>query len=137
MMTLYKIYVTILAERLRKEVEEKNSATKLDRVQERNRDNVYVINYVVNRELGKGKGMIALFWDLRVAFDSVDRKVLIEAMKERDLRGSLVKRVKKVLWETKSRVRMGDDMEESFWTGRDVRQGCPMNPLLFNILIVD
>jgi len=97
----------------------------------------YVINYLINRQLGKGKGVTALFVDLKAAFDTVDRRVLVESMEERGIRRGLVKRVKKVLRETKSRVRTGEEMGESFWTGRGLRQGCPLSPLLFNILMAN
>lgn len=48
-------------------------------------DNIYVINYLVNRQLvKKGKSLVALFVDLKAAFDSVDKRVLVEAMRKRE-----------------------------------------------------
>lgn len=48
-------------------------------------DNIYVFNYLVNRQLGRKKGkLVAFFVDLKAAFDSVDRGVLVETMKEGD-----------------------------------------------------
>lgn len=40
---------------------------------------------------------------------------------------------------TKSRVKIGREIEKEFWTGRGVRrrEGCPLNPSFFNILIAD
>lgn len=39
--------------------------------------------------------------------------------------------------ETKSRMRIGKEIGESFWTARGVRQGCPLSLILFNILMAD
>lgn len=49
----------------------------------------------------------------------------------------MVIRVEEVLEETKSRIRVGGELSQGFWTARKVRQGCPVSPLLFNILIAD
>lgn len=42
-----------------------------------------------------------------------------------------------MLRETKSRVKVGNEMGESFWTAKGIRQGCPINFLLFSILLAD
>lgn len=48
-------------------------------------DNVYTLNYLINRQLGKKKGrVVALFIDLKSAFDSVDRGVGGGFEKKRD-----------------------------------------------------
>jgi len=140
MATLYKVYAAILAERLRREIEEKEIVPHNQTGFRKGMgtiDNIYVINYVVNRNIERGESMIALFVDLKAAFDSVDRRVLVEAMRKSGIREGLVERVKEILKETKSRVRVGEEVGESFWTGRGLRQGCPLSPILFNILIAD
>lgn len=99
---------------------------------------MFVLNYLVNRQLERKGGMVvATFVDLKVAFDSVDREVLMESMKERGIREELRKRIEEVYRETKSRVRVGEKVGENFWTARGVRQGCPMSPYLFNIVMAD
>jgi hypothetical protein len=101
-------------------------------------DNIYVLNYLINRQLGKRGGkVVALFVDVRAAFDSVDRGVLGKAMRERGVREGLVERVEEIWGETRSRVRAGEELGGNFWTARGVRQGCPLSPMLFNILLAD
>lgn len=139
MSTLYIMYMRVLAERIKEEVERKG----LSRNQTGFRkelgaiDNIYVINYLVHRQLvKKGESLVALFVDLKAAFDSVDRR-LLEAIKEREIKAKLVGRMEEALKETRSRVGVESEAGEDFWTAREVRQGCPLSPLLFNVLIAD
>lgn len=54
--------------------------------------------------------------DLKTAFDSVDKKVLFEVMREREMREGLRSRVEEIYGETRSKVRIGMSLGESFWT---------------------
>lgn len=118
MATLYKVYVEVLAERLKEEVKKKRIIPENQtgfRKGMGTMDNIYVINYLINRQLGrKEEGMLALF-GLRSSFDSVDRGVLLETMGERGIRKGLRRRVGKILRETKNRVIVG---EEGVWMAR-------------------
>lgn len=141
MPTLDKIYTAALTERLRGEVEGKELIPPnqtgfrkgLGTV-----DNIYVLNYIVNRQIEKKGGkLVALFVDLKAAIDSLDRGVLLQAMRGRGVREGLVERVGEILRETRSRVRVGGEMGENFWMARGVRHECPLSPILFNLLIAD
>lgn len=54
--------------------------------------------------------MVAHFVDLRAAFDSVDRGVLIATVRERGVREGIIRRVEGILRETKCRVRIGGEV---------------------------
>ena len=45
-----------------------------------------MLNYLVNRQLGKRKEAIAMFVNLKVPFDTVDKDVLDRAIKEKEIR---------------------------------------------------
>lgn len=55
---------------------------------------IFVLNYVVNRELGKKGTLVVMFVDLKAVFDSVSRETVIGAMRGKRVRTGLVKRGK-------------------------------------------
>lgn len=90
---------------------------------------IYTLNYIINKQLGKkGREVDSLVYiiDLKTALDTVDREVMIEAMRKNGIREGLVKRTEEMFRETKSRVREGEKIGEEFWTARGVRQGYPL-----------
>lgn len=47
-------------------------------------DNIYVINYLINGQIRrKGGEMVTMFVGLKVAFDSVDKRLLISTMRKK------------------------------------------------------
>lgn len=131
MSTLYKVYMGVekLAERLREEVEGKKILPGNQTGFRKGLgtiDNIYVMNYLANRQLVKrGGGLITFFVDLKAAFDSIDRKVLVEAMKEMGIRAGLVGRVEEALRETRSRVE-GD--KKGILDDKEGEAGMPTEP---------
>lgn len=78
-------------------------------------DNIYTLNFLINRQLGKKGGkLVALFVDMKAAFDSVDREILIGIMRELGIREGLTVRAEQMVRETRSRVRIGKEVRESF-----------------------
>lgn len=60
-------------------------------------DNIYVLNFLVNRQLQrKGGFVVATFVNLKVAFDSVGRKVMMEALKGRGVRERLRSKIEEI-----------------------------------------
>lgn len=55
-----------------------------------------------------------MFVELKSAFDSVNREVLLKTLRQRGIREGLVERVVKVMREMRSRVMVGGEVEEGF-----------------------
>jgi len=127
MPSLYKVYASILADRVEWEVEEGGMVPQNQtgfRKGMGTLDNFYVLNYLVNRQLSKKKGkLVAFFVDLKAAFDSVDREVLGRAMRERGISEALVGRCEEMVRETRSRVLIGRELSDVLWTGRGGKTG--------------
>ncbi|XP_033225093.1 uncharacterized protein LOC117178016 [Belonocnema kinseyi] len=100
----YKMYAEVLRRRLERQVEEKRSTPQNQtgfRKGMGNIDNVYVLNYLVNRNLGRKKGkLVAFFVDFKAKFDSVNSRILWATMKERGLDKGLIKRIKEIFVDT-------------------------------------
>lgn len=102
MSSVYKIYTKVSAERLREKMEGGEASCiikpSLSGKGMGTIDNVFILNYLINRQLEKERGrLVALFMDLRAAFNSMDRKVLVKAMRERGIREELTERVAEIL----------------------------------------
>lgn len=127
MPSVYKIYARILVERLREEMENKSMRPPNQTRFRRGMgtiDNLYTLNYLINRNVDKKGGkMIALFVDLKAILDSVDKKILEKPTKKRGVRVRLIKRVVELLWKTRSRVRVAGEVREKFWTVRRSGRG--------------
>lgn len=74
-------------------------------------DNIYTLNYL-GRQLKSGK--VLLFVDLKAAFDSVDRRVLVKMTRRKVIAERLIDRVEKVLMKTRSRVRVKGETGKCF-----------------------
>ncbi|XP_070529779.1 calponin homology domain-containing protein DDB_G0272472-like [Cardiocondyla obscurior] len=137
----YKVYASVLAERLRKEIEEKEILPQSQAGFRRDMgtvDQIYVLNYLLNKKIEEKEGkMVIVFIDMKAAFDSVDRRKLVETMKKRGVREGLIRRCEEILEETVNKVKVKDKEGKSFWTTKGVRQGCPLSPSLFTLLLAD
>jgi len=71
---------------------------------------------------------VALFVDLKAAFDSVDRGIMYKAMRERGIREGLIERVREVLRETTSRVKAGGGVRRKFLDSKRIKTRMPDEP---------
>jgi hypothetical protein len=137
--TGYKLYASVLSERMKREIEEKGVLPDSQAGFRKGRgtvDNVYILDHLARNELRKKGGrMCALFLDFKAAFDKVDRVKMFECMRERGISEWLVRKVEEIYARTRNKVKVGEKEGEWFETTKGVRQGCPLSPLLSTIYV--
>lgn len=98
-------------------------------------DNIYVLNYIINRQISmKNKKLVVLFVDLKAAFDSVDRGILIEAMRKKRVKERLISRCEEILRESINIVKVEGKEGEKIFDNKKYKIRCPS---LFTLLIAD
>ena len=92
---------------------------------------------ICQRRKIENKDTILCFLDLKKAYDLVPHNRLINKLAEKGLGPKILKFIEKMYENTEMKVRINNTLTESFKYGREVRQGCPTSPLLFDIFIDD
>jgi len=77
------------------------------------------------------------FADLKAGFDKVNRKLLWKTMRKYGINERIIRTIENMYEETTCRIKIGTKGTRKFWTGKGLRQSCPLSPLLFLILIAD
>ena len=127
MHTGYKLYTSILRDKLQEEMKEKNV---LSETQFGFREGmckihaIYIMKNSVSREMNEKRKVYAMFVILKAAFDNVDRKELLEMMKKLNIKKIVYDRIEEIYTETRSKIKINGEIISEFWTDKWVRQGC-------------
>jgi hypothetical protein len=98
-------------------------------------DNIYVIRQIYEKCLEYNIELHNLFIDYMQAFDSVNRSVIPDCLKQFSVLDKLINRVKLSLQDTKVKVKINNDYSEQFEVRTGVKQGDPLSPVLFSIVL--
>ena len=98
-------------------------------------DAIFIVHQLQEKHLAANKLLYMAFVDLEKTFDRVPRDVIWWAMRKLGIDKWLVRLVKSMYKDVRSRVRVGDGYSEEFGLGVGVHQGSVLSPLLFNIVL--
>ena len=81
--------------------------------------------------------MLAFFLDVKKAFDTVNRDMLLVKLHEMGITGDVWRSVKASYEQTRNRVKHKGTFSEFYAVYQGVAQGCPLSPILFIIFMND
>lgn len=96
------------------------------------------INFVImkwKQAIEKNKIVLAVFLDLKRAFETIDRNILLNRLREYGVSGRVLQWFKSWLQERKQRTKYREIISEPHEIDIGVPQGTPLSCLLFNIYI--
>ena len=136
-----KLFCSILNQRLLKHVDLNNILHKSQigfLANNRTADHVLTLRTLIDKYVHCHKEKIyACFVDFRKAFDSVWHDGLLYKLSKINVQGKFYSLITSLYSKSTCSVRIGNNKTRSFQYARGVRQGCILNPLLFNLYLND
>ncbi len=94
-------------------------------------DHLQTINQLLEKSKEHATEIHLAFIDFRKAFDTLEYRFLLNALKNQGVEPHLIDIIKQLHTNIKARI-VTDKMENFFTVKRGVKQGDPLSPLLFN-----
>lgn len=98
-------------------------------------DHLFVLRHLIDTAKVQKKPLFCAFIDFSKAYDRVNRNLLWRCLKGCGLHGAMLHTIQAMYESVQMRVRVGGKMGAPFSYDMGVKQGCPLSPLLFGILI--
>ena len=105
----------------------------------RTADHLTVVRFLIEKYALQGKRRLyACFFDLRKAFDTVDRVILFyKLLSKYKIGGKFLKILTEIYENNQMFIKLSRGLTHPFVTTLGVKQGCVLSPLIFNLFIID
>ena len=93
---------------------------------------INVIHYINKL---KDKNHIIISTDAEKAFDKIQHPFMIKTLKKMGIEGTYLRKVKAICDRPTANIILNGEQLKAFPLRSGTRQGCPLSPLLFNIVL--
>ena len=131
---LLRLYTRILSARLR-EATELNPKQKAFIPVDGCLENISLLDHVLNHYKNHNKSYYVMFLDLSKAFDSVHHSTIDRALDRQNVSSHFRRVVRDLYTGVSTRIVSEEGISDSIPIRCGVKQGCPLSPLLFNLVL--
>ena len=101
-------------------------------------DHIFLIQTLIEKVVKKGKNkLFVAFIDFKKAYDTVNRDLLLNRLKQLGINGSFLKNVAAMYETTMYSIKLKSGHLGALHSNLGLKQGCPLSPILFNLYIDD
>ncbi|RLU18885.1 hypothetical protein DMN91_009243 [Ooceraea biroi] len=134
--TAYKIFSSLLCDRITPFAETSIGEYQCGfRTNRFTIDQIFTVRQILKKTWEFGDATWHAFVDFQKAYDKVHRTAVYRAMREIRIPEKLIRLTRMTMRGTISRVKLGNRISEVIIVKNDLRQGDPIAPLLFNIVL--
>ena len=135
-----KLFNTLLRNRLEKKCSTSKLISKFQlsgKKNARTSDHLLVLKHIIDKYIKTNKSkLFVCFFDLRKAFDTVDRtKLFYNLLVQYNIGGKFLHILKNMYTDNKIFIKLNNGLTKPFVTTTGVKQGCVLSPILFNLFI--
>jgi hypothetical protein len=137
---LGKLYALVINNRLTTWLEDRGLRAKGQagfRKGYRTVDNCFILRALAERARARGVKLYLCAVDFEKAFDTVDRQQLWSALQRSGIGGTMLQAIQAMYADVPVCVKTTEGLSGCFQSVLGVKQGCPLSPLLFGILLDD
>ena len=97
--------------------------------------NVLILDHYLGSRVERGSAYNVVSLDLAKAFDTVSHNSILRALKRAGIEGGTQSYVMDSLWGATTTIKVGSEATRPLAIKRGVKQGDPLSPLLFNLVV--
>jgi len=136
MNVVYKIFTTILSNRLSEIMESKLGEYQAGfRPNRTTVDNIFTLRKMYEKCYEHNTELHSILIDFNQAFDSINRRTIIQAIKEMQIPGKIVRLVNMVTQHTKDKIKLNNEYTKQIDVKTGIKLGDPLSTILFSTVM--